>query len=102
MFSKRHYEFLGRFLRHRNCEDLTSIDQSAVERSVMAARPISRDAMTRDELETALDRGRLQIKSVNGGKWYDIRRNGADKDMETRPGQGRDPLQGWASGMLPP
>lgn len=41
--------------------------------------------MTRDELETALDRGRLQIKSVNGGKWYDIRRNGQTKTWKRTP-----------------
>jgi hypothetical protein len=26
--------------------------------------------MTRDELETALDRGRLQAQSVNDGRWF--------------------------------
>jgi hypothetical protein len=41
--------------------------------------------MTRDELETALDRGRLQIQSVNGGRWFDIRRNGATKTWKRNP-----------------
>jgi hypothetical protein len=43
--------------------------------------------MTRDELETALDRGTLQIKSVNGGQWYDIRRNGQTKTWKREPGK---------------
>jgi hypothetical protein len=41
--------------------------------------------MTRDELETALDRGRLQIQSVNDGRWFDIRRNGATKTWKRDP-----------------
>jgi hypothetical protein len=42
--------------------------------------------MTRDELETALDRGRLQMQSV-GGRWFDIRRNGATKTWKRQPGK---------------
>jgi hypothetical protein len=44
--------------------------------------------MTRDEIETALDRGRLQMQSVghySGGKWYDVRRNGATKTWKRNP-----------------
>jgi hypothetical protein len=40
--------------------------------------------MTRDEIETALDRGRLQIQSHNG-RWYDVRRNGATKTWKRDP-----------------
>lgn len=40
--------------------------------------------MTREEVETALDHGRLQMQG-NGGRWYDIRRNGATKTWKRDP-----------------
>lgn len=40
--------------------------------------------MTREQVETALDRGALQA-SFNGSQWYDIRRNGATKTWKRDP-----------------
>lgn len=41
--------------------------------------------MTREQVEAALDRGMLQIQSVNDGRWFDIRRNGATKTWKRNP-----------------
>jgi hypothetical protein len=47
--------------------------------------------MTREELETALDRGQLQVCADGRGKWYgkwyDIRRNGQTKTWKREPGK---------------
>lgn len=40
--------------------------------------------MTRQELEAALDKGKLEYNSY-GDKWYKVRRNGATKLWKTRP-----------------
>jgi hypothetical protein len=42
--------------------------------------------MTREQLEIALDRGQLQMQG-NGGRWYDVRRNGATKTWKRQPGK---------------
>lgn len=44
------------------------------------------------ELETALDRGSVQLLG-NNGRWYDIRRNGATKTWKRRPGLAEIPCK---------
>src|SRR5271163_4816082 len=41
--------------------------------------------MTRDEIETALDTGRVQARMANGRLWA-CRRNGKTQTWKTRPG----------------
>ena len=56
--------------------------------------------MTRIEIETALDEGRLQAQMVNGN-WWDVRRNGQTKTWKTRPTEFRIPVKmGCKSLML--
>ena len=48
--------------------------------------------MTRNEIETALDQGRLQAHMSNGN-WWDVRRNGSTKTWKTRPTEFRIPVK---------
>ena len=48
--------------------------------------------MTRIEIETALDEGRLQARMANGN-WWDVRRNGQTKTWKTRPTEFRIPVK---------
>lgn len=47
---------------------------------------------TRDEIETALDNGRLEV-AVTGGRWWTARRNGQTQTWKTRPGHFSIPIK---------
>ena len=49
-------------------------------------------AMSRQEVETALDSGRLWARITNGRYWQ-CRRNGATKTWKTRPAEFRIPIK---------
>ncbi len=50
--------------------------------------------MTRIELETALDAGKLEARNMSAaGKWYRIRRNGRTQTWKTRPDDFRIPCK---------
>lgn len=48
--------------------------------------------MTQQELETALDAGRLKFRLRNGNLWQ-VRRNGRTKTWKTRPREFRIPVK---------
>lgn len=48
--------------------------------------------MTRHEIETALDAGRLYAHMRNGNQWK-LRRNGRTQTWKTRPGHFRIPVK---------
>jgi hypothetical protein len=48
--------------------------------------------MTRAEIETALDQGRLEIL-VGPDRWWRVRRNGRTQTWKTRPGEFRIPIK---------
>ncbi len=48
--------------------------------------------MTRNEIETALDAGRLYARMGNGAAWK-ARRNGATQTWKTRPDDYRIPIK---------
>ena len=48
--------------------------------------------MTRVEIETALDKGLVQVHTRNGN-WWKLRRNGATKTWKTRPAEFRIPVK---------
>lgn len=47
---------------------------------------------TRQEIETALDAGRLRLRQPDGNLWQ-VRRNGATQTWKTRPGEFRIPVK---------
>jgi hypothetical protein len=49
-------------------------------------------AFTREELETALDAGKLYVK-MNNGKYWRCRRNGKTQLWKTRPNEFRIPVK---------
>jgi len=52
---------------------------------------------SRQEIETALDEGRLKLRQPDGKLWQ-VRRNGATQTWKTRPGEFRIPVKtGYAS-----
>lgn len=57
--------------------------------------------MTRTEMETALDGGRLFAR-MNSGNWWKLRRNGKTKTWKTRPKEFRIPVKAgiWTYGAL--
>ena len=48
--------------------------------------------MTRQQFETALDAGKLEVQLTNG-RWYRVRRNGKTKTWKTRPGEFETPIK---------
>lgn len=48
--------------------------------------------MTRNELETALDAGKLKVRMANGNLWA-VRRNGRTQTWKTRPDEFRIPIK---------
>jgi hypothetical protein len=48
--------------------------------------------VTREQIETALDRHQLKARMTNGRLWQ-IKRNGATKTWKTRPNEFRIPIK---------
>lgn len=48
--------------------------------------------MTRNEVETALDSGKLKVRMNNGNLWT-VRRNGRTQTWKTRPNDFRIPIK---------
>ena len=48
--------------------------------------------MTRNEIETALDQGRVEVQ-MNSRRWWKVRRNGKTHTWKTRPDEFRIPIK---------
>ena len=53
---------------------------------------IRENTMTRNEIETALDRGTLKVRQRSGTLWS-VRRNGRTQTWKTRPNDFRIPIK---------